>query len=132
MRRSPTDRTKPPIGKKFNKLTVLGFGGRTYHGIALWRCECECGTVYFPRAHDVAYGRAKQCRRCAVKNLLPGGSKPQHTSRDDAIADLFREGHSFTEIARMFAVSRGTVSGAIDRLRKRGVSVERNPERIAA
>ena len=36
---------KDLTGKKFNRLTVLGFKEFNKNGTSIWRCLCECGTI---------------------------------------------------------------------------------------
>lgn len=125
------DWTQAPVEARFGRLTVLGFAGRCPYGIAIWRCRCNCGRITTPRAGEVARGRNKQCRRCAgIGNLKPGGT-PLFVDRDNDIANRYRAGRSFTGIANDLGVTRGIVAGAIDRLRKRGVTVERSMKAAA-
>ena len=132
MRHTRTDRSKPPIGAKFGKLTVLEFGGRTRHGVALWRCKCDCDRITLPRANAVANGRSTQCKSCAARQVLLRGSNVRNEERDAAFALLFSQGQSFGDIASVFDVTRSTVAGAIKRYRDKGLMVGRTLVKEAA
>lgn len=47
-------------GRKFGKLTVLGFDKIISHS-RYWLCECECGTVKSIRAGHLIQGKIKSC-----------------------------------------------------------------------
>jgi hypothetical protein len=44
-------------GKRFGRLLVTEFAGRGKQGKALWRCQCECGTVRIVRAQALRIGQ---------------------------------------------------------------------------
>jgi hypothetical protein len=48
-------------GKKFGRLTVLRYAGRTSHRQALWRCKCVCGNESDVRRSNLITGKAKSC-----------------------------------------------------------------------
>ena len=131
MRQQRQDRANPPIGQKFGKLTVIGFGGRTRHGVALWKCQCDCGRFTLPRANAVACGRSTRCRPCAAKGNA-GGSTARYGERDASFALMFSQGQSFGDIAFAFDVTRSTVAGAIGRYRRKGLLDGRTLVREAA
>lgn len=126
------NRSNPPIGQRFGKLTVLGFGGRTRHGVALWKCQCDCSRITLPRANAVANGRSTRCRTCAAKESRVGGSIARYGQRDASFALMFSQGQSFGDIAMAFDVTRSTVAGAIGRYRRKGFLVGRTLVREAA
>ena len=33
------------LGQKFGKLTVIEYTNENRHGIALWKCKCDCGNI---------------------------------------------------------------------------------------
>lgn len=49
------------IGKRFGRLTVIAEGGRTKTGMAMWKCECECGNTTIVRGAHLRSGRIKSC-----------------------------------------------------------------------
>ena len=60
------------IGRKFGRLTVVGFGGYTKPSqrtprAALWTCRCECGSVCDYWANNLRSGRSTQCLDCGRK-----------------------------------------------------------------
>ena len=61
------------LGKKFGRLTVVGFGGyakpsgkRSTRAV-LWTCRCECGSVYNYHAGNLRGGQSTQCAECGRK-----------------------------------------------------------------
>ena len=61
------------LGKKFGRLTVVGFGGYTKPSgkrstrAALWTCQCECGSVRNYHAGNLRGVRSTQCAECGRK-----------------------------------------------------------------
>ena len=64
-------------GKKFNKLTVIGFYEKSKNG-ARWLCECDCGNKTIVRGANLKNGSVKSCG-CLVhenkSNIKHGLSK---------------------------------------------------------
>ena len=63
------------LGRKFGRLTVVGFGGYTKpsqrrHRVVLWTCECECGSVRDYRIGNLRSGRSTQCKECGRKRAI--------------------------------------------------------------
>lgn len=51
-------------GKKFGKLTVLGFGGYEQNKrqrVAMWNCHCDCGNDCQVEGYLLSSGRRKSC-----------------------------------------------------------------------
>ena len=61
------------VGKKFGKLTVLEFLGKTGHN-NYWLCECECGTKKRVSEYKLTSGLTKSCG-CYRKDLLSRRNK---------------------------------------------------------
>lgn len=48
-------------GKKFNKLTVLGFDHRTGRRRMIWKCQCDCGNIVYVDGTHLKNGHTKSC-----------------------------------------------------------------------
>ena len=63
------------VGKKFGRLTVVGFGGYHRYGAKLrqravmWTCQCECGSVRDYHAGNLRGGMSTQCLECGRRQL---------------------------------------------------------------
>ena len=62
-------------GKKFNRLTVLGFAGRQGKNY-YWECQCDCGNIRQVQAQGLRRGSTKSCgcynREIITKHGLDG------------------------------------------------------------
>lgn len=56
-------------GKKFNKLTVIGFYEKSKNG-ARWLCECDCGNKTIVRGANLKNGSVKSCG-CLTHEVKP-------------------------------------------------------------
>ena len=52
---------KDLIGKKFGKLTVIGYTDENRHGSALWKCQCECGNITYATTEGLRVGDNTSC-----------------------------------------------------------------------
>lgn len=48
-------------GKRFGRLLVLGFDGRTNSGNAIWRVRCDCGVEFDARGTNLKSGNTRSC-----------------------------------------------------------------------
>jgi len=48
-------------GRRFGRLTVLGFDGTNDSGNAMWRVRCDCGTEYSVLGSNLKSGAARSC-----------------------------------------------------------------------
>ena len=46
-------RYKNLVGEKVGKITVIEYAGPDDHGRALWKCKCECGTVFVRQSSTI-------------------------------------------------------------------------------
>lgn len=51
------------LGKKFGKLTILSYAGKSEYGDNIWKCKCECGTPVVNRTAAVSKPTSA-CPRC--------------------------------------------------------------------
>lgn len=57
-----TKKVKDETGKKYGKLTVLGYiGSKGKKQLAYWLCECECGNYVWARGSSLRNGSHKSC-----------------------------------------------------------------------
>lgn len=49
------------VGECFGKLTVLQREGPSKRGSALWRCQCECGSIVYADTNALRSGNKKSC-----------------------------------------------------------------------
>jgi hypothetical protein len=75
----PTNkRFKDLTGKKFNRLTVIGYLGRRSHSSA-WMCQCDCGAIV-----EVSAGTRRSIsryRRCTRMEGVGANAGPLHRSK---------------------------------------------------
>lgn len=57
-------RVKNLIGKEFDKLTVVEFAGFNKYGVAIWVCECECGSRVCADTGSLRSRNTKSCNAC--------------------------------------------------------------------
>lgn len=65
-------------GKRFGLLTVIEREPNAAHGIAVWRCKCDCGQYTSVRGNNLKSGAVKSCgclRHATAKNKTHGMSK---------------------------------------------------------
>ena len=60
---------KDIIGQNFGEWTVLSYV-RTDGKIAIYSCECTCGTVQEVRGYNLRAGRSRSCVACGRKRTL--------------------------------------------------------------
>ena len=48
-------------GRRFGRVTVLEKAGVTSYRAAIWRCRCDCGTVFEAFGSNLKAGRTKSC-----------------------------------------------------------------------
>ena len=49
------------VGKRFERLIVVGESGRDKHGNALWKCLCNCGNIKIIIGKSLRRGITKSC-----------------------------------------------------------------------
>ena len=78
-------------GKRFARLTVTGFAGRTNNYRKLWKCKCDCGKEILVTESHLKSGGTKSCG-CLKKDIL---SKPrvdiQEFPEEDLTGKVFGE-----------------------------------------
>ena len=64
-------RNRDLTGRQFGRWTVIAEApskhtsyGRT---LAMWTCQCKCGTIKDIAANDLKAGKSTQCKSCAGK-----------------------------------------------------------------
>jgi len=73
------------IGQKFNRLTVIEFGGVDNNKVK-WICKCECGTIRKIAAHSLKSGATKSCGCISNEQMksrfkshgFSGGKSPEY------------------------------------------------------
>lgn len=48
-------------GKKFDRLTVVSYAGKTNRGQSKWECVCDCGTVKTIQGYLMTSGASRSC-----------------------------------------------------------------------
>ena len=64
-------------GKKFGRLTVVGYSHKDSHGACYWECVCKCGSPLIVRGQNLRSGHTQSCgclqkERVAVANMTHG------------------------------------------------------------
>ena len=52
---------KDITGQKFSKLTAIEMCGKDKNGLALWKCECDCGNESVVNYYSLLNGHTKSC-----------------------------------------------------------------------
>ena len=68
------------IGKRFDRLLVVGLGSATKSGQKTWLCNCLCGKAKEIRHGDLINGKSSSCG-CSHKEMLQNRSKTHGMSR---------------------------------------------------
>lgn len=71
------------IGRKFNHITILERAGSGIDGRAVYRCGCDCGTVFLAAGTTVRVGRVKSCG-CQANH----GTRKHRVSTENIIGAL--------------------------------------------
>lgn len=48
-------------GKRYGRLTVVEYAGKTNNGKTLWKCNCDCGEIAIIRSDRLKSGETKSC-----------------------------------------------------------------------
>lgn len=68
-RNIPSTIRKNLLDKKFEKWTVIGYGGKGKLHSTLWQCRCSCGKEKNVGASDLLRGSSTKCSSCARKGI---------------------------------------------------------------
>lgn len=119
-----TENVQIPVGQKYNYLTVLGYSHKDSHGKSWWMFRCDCGKAKNIRAGQVVKGLVKSCGCLPrYRNLK---RKQESIKRDTIIYQrVMVEKKTYAVTAKELGISRNAVSGAVWRMRNRGVRNER-------
>lgn len=60
-RSNPGSRTINIVGRKYSRLTVIGFAGVTKGRTAMWLCRCECGNKKVISGPNLKSGKTMSC-----------------------------------------------------------------------
>lgn len=78
------------IGRKFNKLTVVGIEhfGKEWR----WRCQCECGSVKTYLPYKIIHGTTKTCGCGKIENChrLTAEYRTTHGGRNTRLYRIWR------------------------------------------
>lgn len=81
------------IGRRFGRLVVKEFAGRTAGSAMLYRCECDCGNVIVREKSNLTNGTTRSCgclRREKVTSSIAAGSRFGELAVVGAIDSRFR------------------------------------------
>lgn len=99
-------------GERFERVRVLSYAGRTFHGESLWNCVCDCGTKFITRGASLVGGATRSCgciRIEKAKALLQKTShnrKPTRVVTPEGVRHFFGSQH---EAAAWLGCSHKTV-----------------------
>jgi ABC-type ATPase with predicted acetyltransferase domain len=48
-------------GERYGRLVALEYSYSTKDGKAVWKCQCDCGSIYYAKAKDMRSGNTKSC-----------------------------------------------------------------------
>lgn len=75
-------------GMTFERLTVIGEGGRTKDRHILWECRCECGNIVNVSSRDLVTGHTKSCG-CLQKDTIRN-IRYKHGDRDSKLYSVWK------------------------------------------
>ena len=87
LRHKMTDLT----GKKFNRLTVIGFEGRDWQGKARWRCRCDCGNETVVEGYNLTSGHVKSCGCLNIESIISRSKTHGHSRTGESIYSVWKE-----------------------------------------
>lgn len=67
-------------GKRFGRLTVIGYAGLDHRSNAMWDCQCDCGRTTRVRGSTLKEGRVKSCG-CLGRETRSGNISGYHEGR---------------------------------------------------
>lgn len=65
-------------GRRFERLTVLDYAGKTPTGIIQWRCRCDCGKETLVRAGCLTSGNTRSCGCLLAEKLKDNQHNRKH------------------------------------------------------
>jgi len=77
--------TKPKLdlaGRRFGRLTVIEWVGRTTTRHSLWRCACLCGQEIVARRGNLLAGFTRSCGCLRSERTAIGSTKHGHAKQD--------------------------------------------------
>src|ERR1700678_2931362 len=95
-------------GQKYGAWEVLTYVGRRF-----WMCRCDCGIEKRVRSDWLLDGNSTCCVTCSHRNRGREVWSEENIAR---IKELYAAGYSKSEIARLMGITKGKVSGKLDRL----------------
>ena len=116
-------------GHRFGRLTVLGFADYDEHGNTMWKCRCDCGTVFVTRALSLRSGQTQSCG-CLRRELASARCKKAKDSWTIPVAIIRgkkrTECESISVAAKILGCSHSTVGIHLrDGKRFKGYTIER-------
>lgn len=101
------------IGKKYNRLTVIGVMRSERDSKVICECECECGKKCRTYANNLLSGRIKSCG-CWRVELMSRGKKLSEEQQWE-IVERAKSGESKSDLAKEYGVSRNAIYLVIKR-----------------
>ena len=116
-------------GQRFGRLIVLGFADYDEHGNTMWKCRCDCGTVFVTRALSLRSGQTQSCG-CLRRELAAARCKKAKDSWTIPVAIIRgkkrTECESISVAAKILGCSHSTVGIHLrDGKRFKGYTIER-------
>jgi hypothetical protein len=76
-------RAKDLTGRKFGRLTVVSYAGRSDDGRIMWLCKCSCGNTKTVMTQSLTSGDTRSCG-CLLRN----GNKKQNNKRQKMLSEI--------------------------------------------
>lgn len=70
-------RAQDLTGRRFCRLTVLGYAGTDVHRRAIWRVRCDCGTEFTAVGSNLLLRRTRSCGCLRVERLMESSGKKE-------------------------------------------------------
>jgi len=99
-------------GERFERVRVISYAGRTFHGESLWNCVCDCGTKFVTRGESLVRGATRSCgcirkeKAAALAKAINHNTKAVRVIGEDGMKHFYS---SEVEAARALGCSHKTV-----------------------
>lgn len=77
-------------GRKFNRLTVLGFASRDWQGKSRWECQCDCGTKTIVDGYNLMSGHVKSCGCLNIESIKNRSTTHGHSRTGESIYPVWK------------------------------------------
>lgn len=101
-------------GRRFGRVVVISDSGqRAKNNETMWKCECDCGTMFLARHHGLLNGYTRSCgclKADAAKTRVQRSSDTGPLDRK--IVAMLKEGMPMKQVAAELGINLSRISAA--------------------